>query len=960
MIIRKRSLMRLLLALTLPGFFYLGVAHSKQWVSVGPAPIQSPTGNVTGRIADVVVNPDNTDQWLIGAGFGGVWETRDAGNTWVSRTDDQPTQSMGAIAFAPSNTKVVYAGTGEAVWFVGEGLLKSTNGGMTWQLLNDMFANSSFSDIFVDPTDPNHVIAATTWAKGPSHTSGLLSEPLAPKTGIYKSIDGGNNWSLTLEGRATDIEIDPNNFNLQYAGLGNQFGHADNGVYRSTDGGASWNLVNGPWSTEFGGVGRVELSLASSDTNVLYVAVQDATDGVNNDNHLLGIWRTENLKDANPTWMELPATPSFGAQTHYDLDIITDPTNANILYAGGVELFRWTNGATPTWVNIRGGGCGIHVDFHTMTVGGGRLIVGSDGGMYSISLAAARTISNGCHQWANHNTNLSITQFYFGSVHPNDPNVIMGGSQDNGTERRISTNIWERIFGGDGMDNAFSTNNPDTDWAISFQSTGAFQNIFKTTNGSTFVPARINMAESPEYHTRFEKCPSDDNTFIATSTSKIWRTVNFFDAAGPTWVDNNSPPFIQKPGIGNGTSALAFAPSVTSCLTYAFGNNHSQIYLTVDGGANWNSIIDPNSNVCCIEDLAFQPNNPNIVYATVGGYPNHKLIKTTNALNPTPNWVDITPAEMTTGPFSLLVDPLHADHVYMGSMRGVWHSRNGGITWEHMGYETGLPHVAVTDLEANTVGNIYAFTFGRGTYKLATTRNIKYLIGDKDNFHPGDAVDVPPQSQLVLDLIASRAPEDHDVDLDVGGVNRPVGLTHNFTVPPNAQIVNAFVDFTFRGSEHLHNDGILYQDPNYPLILFMDLLGFEPEDNVTYTVKIDLSKVPIRTGGVTIPGGHYTGGPDEYRNLLPELSDGAFDMVFIDDTTVDYSELTIQYVLPLEGDLNGDSCVDRTDLQAILADIRGTSNLNATYDLNNDSNFNIADARYLITLFTNPRGAPCP
>lgn len=174
---------------------------------------------------------------------------------------------------------------------------------------------------------------------------------------------------------------------------------------------------------------------------------------------------------------------------------------------------------------------------------------------------------------------------------------------------------------------------------------------------------------------------------------------------------------------------------------------------------------------------------------------------------------------------------------------------------------------------------------------------VKYLIGDKDNFHPGDLVDTPFQSQLVRDLIASRAPEDNDVALDAGGVNRPVGLTHYFSIPQNAQFVNAHIELRFKGSgyESVYNDGILYSTPEFPAIALKDLLGFEPQNNETYTVNIDLSHVPVRTGGDAGPGGHFTGGPDEYRNLLPELSDGQFDMMFVDDVTIDYSELTLNF-----------------------------------------------------------------
>ena len=165
-----------------------------RWISIGPAPIVGGTPETTwtarprsGRVAAIAVDPSNKAHWLIGAAGGGVWETFDSGQSWAPRTDDQPVLTMGAIAFAPSTPKIVYAGTGEAVFSVdaysGQGVLKSTDGGTTWTHLTDTrstFLNRAFSDLAVHPTNPDIVIAGVTKANPTpfeTHTSsGIRSE----------------------------------------------------------------------------------------------------------------------------------------------------------------------------------------------------------------------------------------------------------------------------------------------------------------------------------------------------------------------------------------------------------------------------------------------------------------------------------------------------------------------------------------------------------------------------------------------------------------------------------------------------------------------------------------------------------------------------------------------------------------------------------------------------------------
>ena len=149
------------------------VVQGTQWVTIGPAPLSGgqigQTGGtrpMSGRVADIAVDPGDASHWLIAGAQGGLWETRDAGTTWSAKTDAQASLAMGAIAFAPSNPTIIYAGTGEGEFsgdaYAGAGLLKSTDGGTTWQLLAmATFAKTALSDLKVHPTNPNMVLAAT-------------------------------------------------------------------------------------------------------------------------------------------------------------------------------------------------------------------------------------------------------------------------------------------------------------------------------------------------------------------------------------------------------------------------------------------------------------------------------------------------------------------------------------------------------------------------------------------------------------------------------------------------------------------------------------------------------------------------------------------------------------------------------------------------------------------------------
>lgn len=689
--------------------------QSDQWISLGPGPLLIAGTTWSGRVPDVAVDPSDPNHWLIGAAQGGVWGTRDAGATWTPLTDSQPSLSTGAIAFAPGNPSVVYVGTGEAAFsgdsFYGGGLLKSTDGGSTWGVINSAaFARTSFSDVRVDPANADVVVVATS--RGTSGRGG--GSPISPPpTGILRSVDGGRTWSLRLNGRATDLEVDPSNFAGQYAALGEALTSSSNGLYRSTDGGDTWNRVAAPFDDNPAGLGRIELAIASSNPNVLYVSVQDGFNSNGIDGGLLAVWRTENAWDPSPNWTRLPRDAAFDSERQwwYDHDITVDPLNQNVVFIGGVRLRRFDG---VGWLDVSNG---IHVDQQSFAWSGDRLIVGNDGGVWSTTDAG--------ESWTSHNTNLVITQFYDGALHPTDATFALGGSQDNGTELWRGGESWRIVFGGDGADSAVSLTRPDDHWIISFQNLG-IRRTLDAGASFTSADAGIDKASTP-FIARIEKCPFNDDIVLA-GTDNLWKSTDFFGSPSPTWT-SNGPDMRSAQGNPVAITAIAFAASDLSSRTYAFATSVGQLMLTTDGGGSW-ADLDPLGAVPdrVVTDMAFDPGSANKLYVTLSGFdeglpgrPGH-VFKTNSALSISPGWTNIsTPVNIPHN--TVVVDQFMAGVIYVGTDLGVFRSTDDGNIWHNFGPESGLPNVSVFDLQiSHATGRLVAFTHGRGAWATAVTR----------------------------------------------------------------------------------------------------------------------------------------------------------------------------------------------------------------------------------------------
>jgi hypothetical protein len=754
------------------------------WYALGPAPITVSGDQPTcGRVSAVAVDPANSFHWLIGAAQGGIWETYDLGSTWVARTDDQASLASGAIAFAPSAPSTVYAGTGEPNFsgdsYAGAGLLVSHNNGTNWQMLNSSFAQTSISSIKVNPTSASQLSLSTVRGVAGKVGRGTANPPNAPQRGVFYSVTGGSSFTRALTGEATDLAMDPFNFNRQYAGLGEIFGAATNGVYRTTNHWTSSEFVNGPWTALAAptNIGRIALAVAPSSSQTVYVGIAfDADHG-----GLVGIWRVDNAWSTSPTYTQLP-DPSVYGIPWYAFALTVDPTDASTIYMSEFSIQRYSGGF---WSDI---GQFIHPDNHVMAwvpwVSGltptPRILLGNDGGVWFSSPPVSAN-------WSSMNGGgLAISQMYKGSVHPQPNNAMaLAGLQDNGTVRNEGKLAWPRIQDADGSDNAIAATNPDKYWATSWESL-PYPNIYRTQDAGTNLDlVTEGMAyENAPFFVHFEKSPRNDDLFIA-GLFQLWRCTNFFSGTVPQWT-SNSPIMLNSLSAPVAISAMAFAPSDTNGLIYAFATTDGQLRITSNAGGLWNN-LDPANGVPdrFVSGMAFSPTDSNVLYVALSGFdegtPGHPghLFKATNALSATPGWIDISP------PVNLPMDCLAINAqtpstIFVGSDIGVWLTSNGGGGWTHLGPPVGMPNVAVYDLKMNSVGQVTAFTHGRGAFTYAPGIPVVQVDGP---IRPVDiaCLNCPPINWLNPgDLVTVELPFQNVLPIDT------VDLTA--TLLPSAQI----------------------------------------------------------------------------------------------------------------------------------------------------------------------------
>jgi len=680
------------------------------WITLGPAVIPSPGPagyEGLGRVNTVGYHPTDPNKIYIGAPSGGMWQSSDAGLTWVTHTDTLPTLGVSAIIVDYSSPTKIFIGTGDrdAGDASGLGVYKSINGGLTWTPSKTGMGDKTVGGMLQDPTNASILLAATSG-------------------GVYRSIDGGNNWTQTKTGNFKSIEFKPGNHSIVYAAGGSQF-------YRSTDNGVTFSLITSGLS------GGQRSTLAVSAANPAYVYILYAA----SDNGYGGVYRSTDsglsfsLRSDYPNLLDWSCGGTdTGGQGWYDLALAADPANANIIYVGGVDVWKSTDGGSTWAINSHWyGGCGVpavHADCHYLGFSpvNGQLFAGNDGGVWSTG--------NGGSTWTFLITGVTIGQIYKLGQAQLSKNHVINGFQDNGTYT-LSPTGWVATGGGDGMECTIDyANDAYTYYTIYY---GDIYRRNNNNNENHIAGNGINgITESGGWVTPFVLHATDPNTMFI-GYKNIWRSNNIRSTSPhPAWKK------ISNSLAGSNSSDMAVvenSPANTDIL-YA-GRSDNRLFRSdncMDVNPTWIDLTSTLPGASAITDITSHPTDPNTVYITAG----NAVYK---SLNKGLTWTNISLNLPAVHMNSIAYYKNDLEGLYIGTDAGVYYKNASMTAW--VAFNIGLPaNAKITEVEIyydnDSVSSdvIRGCTYGRGLWgsDMYHAAPVADFTADKTNLNAGCSV----------------------------------------------------------------------------------------------------------------------------------------------------------------------------------------------------------------------------
>ncbi|PCJ53668.1 MAG: glycosyl hydrolase [Planctomycetota bacterium] len=701
-----------------------GILSAFEFRSVGPA-------LMSGRIADLAIDPENPNIWYVAAGSGNLWKTTNAGTTFEPIFENYGSYSIGCVTLDPSNHNTIWVGSGEAVGGrhvgYGDGIYRSDDGGGSFRNMG-LKETEHIAKIVVDPNNSDVIYVA---AQGPLWSAG-------GERGLYKSEDGGENWFEILSAGeytgVTDIVLDPRDAQVMYAAMHQRHrtvwalvnGGPESGIHKSIDGGATWEELEGGLPGK--DMGKIGLAISPTNPDVVYATIELAGPSG-------GFWVSEN---AGVSWSKQSDYSGGGTGPHYYQEIFLDPHHADTLYQANVRLGRTEDGG-KTWISV--GNSNKHVDNHAVAfhpTDPNFLLVGCDGGLY-VSYDRGDTYR--------YCSNLALTQFYKLDVDNDWPIYnIVGGTQDNSTQYGPSRTLnrqgirnadWRIILGGDGHDNAIDPSNPDIIYGESQK--GYIRRFDRRSGESVDIRPQPAVGEdnfrynwdspiliSPHnpariYHGSNRLHRSDDHgdswTTISPDVSKDLDRLTL-EIMGRVWSLDALWDLRAMSMYGNITS-ISESP-VQANLLY-LGTDDGRIQVSEDGGKNWRLVetIADVPETAFVNDIKADLFDADVVYAALD---NHKvgdfkpyLVKSTDrGLTWTSITADLPDRHIV---WRLVQDHVQANLFFLGTEHGIFVSLDGAESWMQM--KGGLPNIPFRDLAIQQRENdLVGASFGRSFYIL--------------------------------------------------------------------------------------------------------------------------------------------------------------------------------------------------------------------------------------------------
>lgn len=618
------------------------VPLSDQWEELGPKEWNRTTAwnPGIGRITAISVYNQNPNIIYVTSPGGGVWKTMDEGATWIPLTDNNGAWlNMFSVAVDQQNPNIVYAGSNAAQ------LIKSVNGGSTWESVGRLMSGT-VNKILIHPSNSSILFAVA-------------------QNGIFKSTDAGVNWTKTYTNSVEDIEFKPGDPNIMYAT--SVFSPS---VLRSIDGGLTWiGLTANEGITH---AARALVAVSPADPNKVYIVQAFGNEFgrlyvSNNSGQSFSVAVSGSASACTNYFGYETSGCGTGGQAGYDMAIAVNPSNANDVYIGGVNIWRSTNGGTSftaqtQWSLPLSGSFGyVHADIHALEFSNGILYSGSDGGIYK----------RGTTTWQDLSKGLGIRQFYRVSVRNGD---FIGGAQDNGTS--VYTYRWNDWLGADGMDNTFisgSTIIGTSQYGQLYRSTDTgktYSSLSKPSNGDWVTPL------------------TNDNGVLYAGWTGLYKSVD----GGVTW---------SKLPLNITTTLSCIAASGN----YIYASRSTSLYVSVDGGSTWVTYVLPST----INDIQISPSAPTELYLVMNST-TYRVYKSTTA---GASWIDISSGLPSIIGRSLA---MRNDTLYLGMNIGTY--RYTSAAWINI--TSNLPLSAVNDLELDGQ-YLYAATYGRGLWRIPVT-----------------------------------------------------------------------------------------------------------------------------------------------------------------------------------------------------------------------------------------------